>query len=61
MQARISKLQDRSNAAEWKIDITYKITAQDMPQQNHFAELDFVVLANCGRALMIWANFPKKE
>jgi hypothetical protein len=51
-------LQQRSQSADWKLNITYKFTARDTPQQNHLAELGFAHLANYGRALMARANVP---
>jgi hypothetical protein len=51
-------LQQRSQSADWKLNITYEFTARDMPQQNHLAELGFAHLANYGRALMARANVP---
>jgi hypothetical protein len=51
-------LHQRSQSADWKMNITYEFTARDTPQQNHLAELGFAHLANYGRALMAWANVP---
>jgi hypothetical protein len=52
-------LKMRSESSDWKLDIEFKFTARDMPQQNHLAELGFAVLANRGRALMTRANVPE--
>jgi hypothetical protein len=51
-------LQQRSQSADWKLDINFEFTARDTPQQNHLAELGFAHLANYGRALMARANVP---
>jgi hypothetical protein len=51
-------LQQRSQSADWKLNITYEFTARESPQQNHLAELGFTHLANYGRALMARANVP---
>jgi hypothetical protein len=51
-------LQQRSQSADWKLNITYEFTARDTPQQNHLAELGFTHRANYGRALMAQANVP---
>jgi hypothetical protein len=51
-------LQQRSQSADWKLNITYEFTVRDTPQQNHLAELGFAHLANYGRALMARANVP---
>jgi hypothetical protein len=51
-------LQQRSQSADWKLNIKFEFTARDTPQQNHLAELGFAHLANYGRALMARANVP---
>jgi hypothetical protein len=51
-------LQQRSQSADWKLNIKFEFTARDTPQQNHHAELGFAHLANYGRALMARANVP---
>jgi hypothetical protein len=51
-------LQQRSQSADWKLNIKFEFTARDTPQQNHLAELGFAHLANDGRALMARANVP---
>jgi hypothetical protein len=51
-------LQQRTQSADWKLNVTYEFTARDTPQQNHLAELGFAHLANYGRALMARANLP---
>jgi hypothetical protein len=40
------KLKKRSDSKDWKLEIGYEITAHTTPQQNHLAELGFVMLAN---------------
>jgi hypothetical protein len=45
-------LQQRSQSADWKLNVKFKFTARDTPQQNHLAELGFTHLANYGRALV---------
>jgi hypothetical protein len=52
-------LKMRSESSDWKMDIKFKFTARDTPQQNHLAELGFTVLAIRGRALMTRANVPE--
>jgi hypothetical protein len=49
-------LQQRSQSADWKLNINFEFTARDTPQQNHLPELGFAHLANYGRALMARAN-----
>jgi hypothetical protein len=51
-------LQQRSQSADWKLNVNFEFTARDTPQQNHLAELGFAHLANYGRALMARANVP---
>jgi hypothetical protein len=51
-------LQQRSQSADWKLNVTFEFTARDTPQQNHLAELGFAHLAKYGRALMARANVP---
>jgi hypothetical protein len=51
-------LEQRSQSADWKLNITFESTARDTPQQNHLAELGFTHLANYSRALMARANVP---
>jgi hypothetical protein len=51
-------LQQRSQSADWKLNIKFEFTARDTPQQNLLAELGFAHLANYGRALMARANVP---
>jgi hypothetical protein len=46
-------LQQRSQSADWKLNIKFEFTARDFPQQNHLAELGFTHLVNYGRAF-IW-------
>jgi hypothetical protein len=43
-------LQQRCEGVDWKLDINFKFTARDTPQQNHLAELGFAVLANRGQS-----------
>jgi hypothetical protein len=51
-------LQQRSQSADWKLNIKFEFTVRDAPQQNHLAELGFAHLVNYGRALMARANVP---
>jgi hypothetical protein len=51
-------LQQRSQSADWKLNVNFEFTARDTPQQNHLAALRFAHLANYGRALMARANVP---
>ena len=53
------KLQQQCVSFDWKLKINFEITARDMPQFNHLAELGFAVLANKGRALMHAAHVPQ--
>mmetsp|Transcript_18815 Transcript_18815/g.23344 ORF Transcript_18815/g.23344 Transcript_18815/m.23344 type:complete len:1201 (+) Transcript_18815:436-4038(+) len=53
-------LQQRSESTDWKLDVKFEYTARNTPQQNHYAELGFAVLANRGRALMHRANVPEE-
>jgi hypothetical protein len=53
-------LQKRCENADWKFNIKFEYTAAMTPQQNHLAELGFVLIANRGRALMVRANIPMK-
>jgi hypothetical protein len=39
-------LQQRSQSADWKLNMKFEFTACDTPQQNHLAELGFAYLAN---------------
>jgi hypothetical protein len=51
-------LQQRSQSADWKLNVNFEFTARNTPQQNRLAELGFAHLANYGRALMARANAP---
>jgi hypothetical protein len=51
-------LQQRSQSADWKLNVNFEFTARDTPQQNHLAEPGFSHLANYGKALMAHANVP---
>ena len=54
------KLQQRAESADWKLNLSYEVTARNTPQQNHLAEIGFTVLGNWGHALMSHANVPVK-
>ena len=51
-------LETYAESMAWKFDIQFEFTARDTPQQNHYAEFGFTVLANKGRAFMHRANIP---
>ena len=40
------KLQKRAESAEWKLNLNYKITARNNPQQNHLAKIGFTIIGN---------------
>ena len=42
------------------MNMAFKFTARDIPQQNHKAEVSFATLANKGRALLHCANILSK-
>jgi hypothetical protein len=46
-------LQQRSQSADWKLNINFEFTARDTTQRNQLAELGFAHLANYGRALIV--------
>ena len=54
------KLQQRAESANWKLNLSYEVTARNTPQKNHLAEIGFTVLGNQGCALMSHANVPVK-
>ncbi|KAL7556883.1 hypothetical protein ACA910_022399 [Epithemia clementina (nom. ined.)] len=54
-------LQQRSDSAEWQLNITYEFTARATPQQNSLAEVSLATSANRGRAMMHRANIPLVE
>ena len=41
-------LQARAQSEVWKLNIKFKFTGRDTPQQDHLAELGFAVIANRG-------------
>jgi hypothetical protein len=45
-------LESCAESADWKSDFQFEFTMRDTPQQNHYAELGFTILANKGRAVM---------
>jgi hypothetical protein len=51
-------IKSRAESTDWKFDIQFEFTVRDTPQQNHYAELGFTVLANKGHAVMHRANIP---
>jgi hypothetical protein len=58
MREKTRPFKSRTESADWNFKIQYEFTARDTPQQNHYAELGFTVLANKGRAVMHQANIP---
>jgi hypothetical protein len=53
------KLKAWSDLSDWKLNLLYKITAGNTPQQNHSeVELGFATLTNRGQAMMNQANVP---
>lgn len=52
------KLRARAESVDWKLNVTFEMTARDTPQQNHLAELGFATLINKARALMAAAHVP---
>eukprot|EP00957_Ditylum_brightwellii_P095323 7260999-Ditylum_brightwellii.AAC.1 len=49
-------LEKRCNNAGWKFNINLEYTARDTPQQNSLAEVNFVIISNHSRAMMIATN-----
>ena len=42
------KLKARSGLSDWKLNLSFEITASDTPQQNHLVKVGHATLANCG-------------
>jgi hypothetical protein len=55
------KLEVAMNSKDWKLNIEPKYMAQNMPQQNHLAELSLASAANKSRAMMIAAHVPEDQ
>ena len=54
-------LAQRSEQADWKLNIAFEFTGRATPQQNSRAEVGIATIANKGRALMAAAGCPLKQ
>ena len=52
------KMKAQSESADWKMNMTWELTARNTPQQNHSSKLGFTKIANCHDA---WSKFAPKE
>jgi hypothetical protein len=48
-------------SVNWKLNLMFEFTGSYTSQQNHFADVKFHTIANCGLAIMNKANVPKKS